>query len=44
VRVETTYPCPPDKLVGDLVELVEALPRYDRVSVGFPAWCVAGAS
>ena len=36
VRVETTYPCPPDKLVGDLVALVEALPRYDRVSVGFP--------
>jgi polyphosphate glucokinase len=36
VRVETTYPCPPDKLVGDLVELVKALPPYQRVSVGFP--------
>ena len=36
VRVETTYPCPPDKLVADLVALVKALPRYQRVSAGFP--------
>ena len=36
VRVDTTYPCPPDKLVGDLVELVKSLPSYDRVSAGFP--------
>jgi polyphosphate glucokinase len=36
VRVETSYPCPPDKLVADLVELVKALPRYQRVSAGFP--------
>lgn len=46
VRVETTYPCPPDKLVADLVALVKALPRYQRVSAGFPGvvrgergWC-----
>jgi polyphosphate glucokinase len=36
VRVPTTYPCPPDKLVADLAELVKPLPAFDRVSVGFP--------
>jgi polyphosphate glucokinase len=36
VRVPTTYPCPPDKLVSNLVELVKPLPKFDRVSVGFP--------
>jgi polyphosphate glucokinase len=36
VRVPTTYPCPPDKLVTDLATLVEPLPEFDRVSVGFP--------
>jgi polyphosphate glucokinase len=36
VRVPTTYPCPPDKLVSDLVELVKPLPKFARVSVGFP--------
>ncbi|MEP6623415.1 MAG: ROK family protein, partial [Acidimicrobiia bacterium] len=36
VRVVTTYPCPPDKLVADLAVLVEPLPDYERVSVGFP--------
>lgn len=36
VRVDTTYPCPPAKLVADLVALVKGLPRYQRVSVGFP--------
>jgi polyphosphate glucokinase len=36
VRVPTTYPCPPDKLVSDLAGLVEPLPAFDRVSVGFP--------
>jgi polyphosphate glucokinase len=36
VRVPTTYPCPPHKLVTDLVGLVKDLPAYDRVSVGFP--------
>lgn len=36
VRVDTAYPCPPDKLVADLVGLVEPLPAYERVSVGFP--------
>ena len=36
VRVATTYPCPPTKLVADLVALVQPLPAADRVSVGFP--------
>ena len=36
VRVATTYPCPPDKLVDDLATLVQPLPPFDRVSVGFP--------
>jgi len=36
VRVETTYPCPPAKLVATLVELVKGLPPYQRVSAGFP--------
>lgn len=36
VRVETTYPCPPDALVAALVRLVTPLPTFDRVAVGFP--------
>ncbi|MBV9410945.1 MAG: ROK family protein [Acidimicrobiia bacterium] len=36
VRVATTYPCPPEKLVGALVDLAKGLPPYQRISVGFP--------
>lgn len=36
VRVDTTYPCPPDKLVADLVALVAPLAGFERVSAGFP--------
>ncbi|MDQ2960267.1 MAG: ROK family protein [Candidatus Dormibacteraeota bacterium] len=36
VRVTTTYPCPPDRLADTLAGLVAPLPRFDRVSVGFP--------
>jgi polyphosphate glucokinase len=36
VRVPTSFPCPPAKLVDDLAALVAPLPEYDRVSVGFP--------
>ncbi|HUQ62503.1 MAG TPA: ROK family protein [Acidimicrobiales bacterium] len=36
VRVLTTYPMDPEKLVKDLVGLVKPLPPFDRVSVGFP--------
>ena len=36
VRMPTPYPCPPAVLVQALVALVAPLPRYDRISVGFP--------
>ncbi|MBO0713879.1 MAG: methylmalonyl-CoA epimerase [Acidimicrobiales bacterium] len=36
VRVPTTYPLSPRALVKALVDLVEPLPSYDRISVGFP--------
>lgn len=36
VRIPTPPQCPPELLVEKLVELVEPLPHYDRVSVGFP--------
>ncbi|MGD0255522.1 MAG: ROK family protein [Acidimicrobiales bacterium] len=36
VRVDTTYPCAPAKLVDDLVSLVAPLPDAARVSAGFP--------
>ncbi len=36
VRVATTYPCPPELMVDDLVKLVKPLPVADRASAGFP--------
>jgi polyphosphate glucokinase len=36
VRVPTTYPLPPDKLVVMLTRLVAPLPKAERASVGFP--------
>lgn len=36
VRVATTYPMPPARLVSDLVRLVAPLPPYERISAGFP--------
>ncbi|HEX9760695.1 MAG TPA: ROK family protein, partial [Candidatus Acidoferrales bacterium] len=36
VRMDTPYPCPPEVMVDALAKLVEPLPRFDRVSVGFP--------
>ena len=36
VRVKTPRPTPPEALIEALVKLVEPLPVYDRVSVGFP--------
>jgi polyphosphate glucokinase len=36
VRVDTPYPCPPEKLVSSLVALTEGLGERHRVSVGFP--------
>ncbi len=42
VRVSTPYPCPPERLVDTLAELVAPLPAYDRVSVGLPGIIRAG--
>ncbi len=36
VRVATTYPMSPDDFVERVAELVQPLPGFDRVSVGFP--------
>jgi polyphosphate glucokinase len=36
VRVETPVGATPDKIVDTLAELVEPLPPFDRISVGFP--------
>ncbi|HVA59267.1 MAG TPA: ROK family protein [Mycobacteriales bacterium] len=42
VRVDTTYPCPPDKLLTDLAGLGAQLPGFDRISAGFPGVVRAG--
>jgi polyphosphate glucokinase len=36
VKIPTTYPLPPEKLVADLTRLVAPLPDAERASVGFP--------
>lgn len=36
VRVPTTYPMAPDRMVATLCDLVKPLPPFDRVSAGFP--------
>jgi len=36
VRVDTPSPCPPGVMVAALATLVEPLPAFDRISVGFP--------
>ena len=36
VRVDTPYPCPPERLVSELVALTQGLGEWHRVSVGFP--------
>jgi polyphosphate glucokinase len=42
VRVPTTYPVSPVEMVETLRKLVEPLPHYDRVSVGFPGMVRGG--
>lgn len=42
VRVPTPYPCSPQLLVDTLAELVQPLPSYHRVTVGFPGLVRAG--
>ena len=36
VRLATPKPCPPKVLLEKFTELTAQLPRYDRISVGFP--------
>jgi polyphosphate glucokinase len=36
VRVDTPYPCPPNKMVATLAALVKPLKGYERISAGFP--------
>ena len=36
IRVDTPYPCPPERLVATVVDLVGPLLDVHRVSVGFP--------
>jgi polyphosphate glucokinase len=36
IKIKTTYPCPPEKMLDDLLRLVEKLPEFDRISMGFP--------
>ncbi|MHB8243923.1 MAG: ROK family protein [Acidimicrobiales bacterium] len=43
VRLATTYPCSPDRMVDLLAGLVAPLPPADRVSVGFPGVVRKGA-
>jgi polyphosphate glucokinase len=38
VSVDTPYPCPPTVLISTLVALVQPLPEFDRVSIGFPGY------
>ena len=42
VRTKTPYPCPPRALIRELDKLTYELPRWDRVSVGFPGFVRAG--
>jgi polyphosphate glucokinase len=42
VRTKTPYPCPPRVLIRELDKLTYELPRWDRVSVGFPGFVRAG--
>lgn len=38
VVLETPHPCPPDTLLKKIDKLVDSLPAFDRVSVGFPGF------
>jgi polyphosphate glucokinase len=42
VKIPTTYPLPPQKLVASLEKLVAPLPKAERASVGFPGMVRAG--
>jgi polyphosphate glucokinase len=42
VRIPTPYPCSPELLVETLATLVQPLPSYHRVTVGFPGLVRSG--
>src|SRR5581483_3879994 len=42
VRIPTPYPLSPQKLVMELQKLIQPLPPFDRVSVGFPGMVRSG--
>lgn len=42
VRIPTPYPLSPQRLVDELEKLVQDLPPFDRISVGFPGMVRAG--
>jgi polyphosphate glucokinase len=42
VRIDTPYPCPPERLVATIVELTTHLPLAHRASIGFPGLVRAG--
>jgi polyphosphate glucokinase len=41
-RIEVTYPCPPEQLLGYLTGLRDRLPPADRVAIGFPGMVRGG--
>lgn len=43
IRVETPYPCPPQRLISEIDSLCAQLPRSNRVSVGFPGLVRGGS-
>lgn len=36
LRIDTPYPCPPERLIEALTQLTNELSGYHRMSVGFP--------
>lgn len=42
VKIDTPYPCPPERLITSLLELASKLGACDRVAVGFPGLIRAG--
>lgn len=42
LRIDTPYPCPPERLVSAVQELTSSFSGYQRMSVGFPGLVRAG--
>jgi polyphosphate glucokinase len=41
-RIATPYPCPPKVMLKAVAQLVEGLPRWNRISIGFPGYVKEG--